>query len=101
MMYNNLIIEYKKSNVSESDLLSLLNINENIYYNWALFGNIPASALIMLSAVYNCSIDYLLETNINIEFIRNEHELVSTPFKITFYKDKQLTQSQNLYKHSF
>lgn len=60
MMYNNLIETYERNGIPLSEVLDYLEVNEDIYFNWAKRGNIPASVLVKLSEKLNCSVDCLL-----------------------------------------
>ena len=37
------------------------NITRKTVYNWMAHGSIPQSKLVMMSELFHCSIDYLLE----------------------------------------
>lgn len=60
MMYNNLIETREKKGIPLFEVLEYLKVNENTYNEWAISGNIPASALVKLSEVLDCSVDCLL-----------------------------------------
>ena len=43
------------------DLAKHLGVTRKTVYNWMAHGSIPQSKLVMMSELFHCSIDYLLE----------------------------------------
>lgn len=61
LKYPNIEAERVRAGLSQDDLIAKLGYKERkSYYNWLANGNIPTSALIAMSDIFNCSIDYLL-----------------------------------------
>lgn len=59
--YPNIEAERARRGFSQQELLEKLGYKERKTYNtWISNGNIPTSALIKMSDLFNCSIDYLL-----------------------------------------
>lgn len=57
--------ERARYKISQEDLAKKLEVERKTYYNWLVNGNIPANALIKLSDLFNCSVDYLLGRTLN------------------------------------
>lgn len=65
--YPNIEAERKRINISQEDLSNQLGIERKSYYNWLSKGNIPATILLKMSDIFDCSIDYLLGKKRNPE----------------------------------
>lgn len=63
MRYPNINAERVRLGLSYEDLASQLGVNRKTVYNWIRVGNIPQSALIKMSDLFNSPIDYLLSTS--------------------------------------
>ena len=59
-MYDNIEKERIKKNLSKTELAKKLNVDRKTYYNWERTNDIPASKLILMSKIFEVSIDYLL-----------------------------------------
>lgn len=60
-MYPNIEAERARKGLSQTELLELIGYKERKTYNtWMKKGNIPSSALLKMSELFDCSIDYLL-----------------------------------------
>ena len=62
MFYPNIAAERARRKMSTQDLADKLNVTRKTIYNWETSGRIPDVALEKMSEIFNCSIDYLLET---------------------------------------
>ena len=60
MKYPNIDAERARNGMSAETLASNLGVTRKTLYNWCTCGNIPKSALLKMSELFNCSIDYLL-----------------------------------------
>ena len=60
LKYPNIDAERARNGMSAELLASNLGVTRKTLYNWCTCGNIPQSALIKMSELFNCSIDYLL-----------------------------------------
>ena len=58
--YPNIEAERIRNNYSQEELANVLRIERKSYYNWLKTGKIPATVLILLADLYDCSIDYML-----------------------------------------
>lgn len=61
MKYPNIDAERARRGMSSESLALRLGVSRKTLYNWCNCGNIPQSALLKMSEIFNCSIDYLLE----------------------------------------
>lgn len=59
-MYNNINAERARRNMTIEEFAKEIGISVRTYYAWQEKGNIPASKLIVMAELFNCSIDYLL-----------------------------------------
>lgn len=59
-MYNNINAERARHNMTVEALAREIGISVRTYYSWQEKGDIPASKLIAMAKLFNCSIDYLL-----------------------------------------
>lgn len=59
-MYRNINAERARNGLSVAKLAEKLGIGVRTYYSWQKNGKIPASKLIQMSKLFNCSVDYLL-----------------------------------------
>lgn len=50
----------KKENLTQGELCERLGISKKTYYNYVYKDVIPSDVLIKLSAIFSCSVDYLL-----------------------------------------
>lgn len=62
MPYPNINAERSRKGMTVEALAQALGVTRKTVYNWMAHGNIPQSALEKMAALFNCSIDYLLET---------------------------------------
>ena len=60
MKYPNIDAERARNGMSNDNLAEKLGIARKTLFNWMNSGNIPASALIRMADLFNCSVDYLL-----------------------------------------
>ena len=59
-MYNNINAERARRNMTVEDLAKKIGISVRTFYTWQGSGNIPATKLIAMAELFDCSIDYLL-----------------------------------------
>lgn len=59
-MFPNIDAEQGRNKINDTKLAEMLNVNRKTVYKWKKDGNIPANALVKMSEIFNCSIDYLL-----------------------------------------
>lgn len=59
-MYNNINAERVRHNMTVEALAKEIGISVRTYYAWQEKGDIPASKLIAMAKLFNCSVDYLL-----------------------------------------
>lgn len=60
-LYPNIEAERVRHNLSQAELAEQLSISRKSYYNWLFNGKIPATVLLDLANLFDCSIDYLLD----------------------------------------
>lgn len=60
MKYPNIEAERARHGFSAEELARTLGVSRKTLYNWIASGSIPASALVKMSELFECSIDYLL-----------------------------------------
>lgn len=60
MKYPNIDAERARNGMSQETLAARLGVTRKTLYNWRNRGSIPQSALLKMSEIFNCSIDYLL-----------------------------------------
>lgn len=60
MKYPNIEAERARNGMSSENLAAALGVSRKTLYNWCATGNIPQSALLKMSKIFECSIDYLL-----------------------------------------
>lgn len=60
MKYPNIDAERARKGISCEALAAALGVTRKTLYNWCKNGNIPKSALLDMSKIFECSIDYLL-----------------------------------------
>ena len=66
-MFPNIDAEQGRSKINNTKLANMLNIDRKTLGKWKRDGMIPASALIKMAEIFNCSTDYLLgRTDIKI-----------------------------------
>ncbi len=63
-IYPNIAAERARRSMSLGDLAGSLGVSRKTLYNWEGSGNIPAAALIKMSELFSCSIDYLLSQDL-------------------------------------
>ena len=63
MKYPNIDAERARNGMSAQVLAANLGVTRKTLYNWCNCGNIPQSALLKMSKLFHCSIDYLLARN--------------------------------------
>ena len=61
MKYPNIEAERARHGMTAEALAAALGVSRKTLYNWCSSGKIPQSALMTMSQVFNCSIDYLLD----------------------------------------
>lgn len=61
-IYPNIEGERAKRNWTQETIAQKLNITTKTYRRWVTEGFIPSNKLMELSKIFNCSVDYLLET---------------------------------------
>lgn len=61
MPYPNINAERVRNGLTMEALANKLGVTRKTVYNWMAHGNIPQSKLEAMSAMFHCSIDYLLE----------------------------------------
>lgn len=61
MSYPNINAERSRAGMTVEDLAKHLGVTRKTVYNWMAHGGIPQSKLVMMSDLFHCSIDYLLE----------------------------------------
>lgn len=59
--FPNIEAERARNGMTAEALAAALGVSRKTLYNWCNSGKIPQSALIKMSQVFNCSIDYLLD----------------------------------------
>lgn len=62
MSYPNINAERSRKGMTTEELAKSLGVTRKTLYNWITHGNIPQSKLVLMSELFNCSIDYLLKT---------------------------------------
>lgn len=58
--YENIETERLKKRLSSNELAKQLGVSRGTLSAWQKNGNIPATKLIAMSQIFNCSVDYLL-----------------------------------------
>ena len=59
--YPNIEAERARSGLSQEEFIAKLGYKERrTYYSWLSNGNIPTDALVKMSDMFDCSVDYLL-----------------------------------------
>ena len=61
MPYPNINAERVRNGLTMEALANKLGVTRKTVYNWMAHGNIPQSKLEAMSAMFHCTIDYLLE----------------------------------------
>ena len=59
-MYVNIDVERARNKMSLEELSKAIGVERKTVYSWQQSGKIPATALMKMSKIFNCSIDYLL-----------------------------------------
>ena len=60
--YKNIEAERVRNGFTKAELSDALAVTEKTYYNWQKNGgDIPASKLLAMAKLFDCSIDYLLQ----------------------------------------
>lgn len=62
MFYPNIAMERAKRKMTKEDLAEKLGVTRKTIYNWEKKGDIPMQKLIKMADLFNCSTDYLLQT---------------------------------------
>lgn len=62
MLYPNITAERAKRKMSQDKLAKELGVTRKTIYNWENSGRIPQKKLIKMAEIFDCSIDYLLNT---------------------------------------
>ena len=60
MRYPNINAERARMGLSWEQLSEILGVTRKTIYNWTTRGDIPQNALIQMTNIFGCSIDYLL-----------------------------------------
>lgn len=60
MKYPNIEAERARKGFSNDSLAKALGVSRKTLFNWMDKGNIPVSALIKMSDIFGCTVDYLL-----------------------------------------
>ena len=63
MFYPNINAERVRNGLTLGELAAKLGVTRKTVYNWMSHGNIPQSKLEVMAELFNCSIDYLLQTS--------------------------------------
>ena len=63
MPYPNINAERVRNGLTLGELAAKLGVTRKTVYNWMSHGNIPQSKLEVMADLFNCSVDYLLQTN--------------------------------------
>ena len=58
--YPNIEAERIRSGLTQQELSERIGITRKCYYNWQLSGHIPASKILVMADLFDCSTDYLL-----------------------------------------
>ncbi len=61
MVYPNINAETARNGLNQATLAQCLGVNRRTVNNWMTRGSIPMAALIKMSQLFGCSIDYLLK----------------------------------------
>lgn len=64
MKYPNIAAERAKRGMTLEQLATSLGVTRKTVYNWEKNGKIPQGALEKMSALFGCSIDYLLSRSV-------------------------------------
>ncbi len=65
VLYANIEAERARKGLSQEDFTAKLGVTTKTYRNWQKgLSDIPASKLAIMAKLFNCSIDYLLETEV-------------------------------------
>ena len=59
-MYPNIAAERARIGMTKTELAKKLGVSEKTLYNWERKGGFPLSALITMSDMFCCSVDYLI-----------------------------------------
>ncbi len=59
-MYINIDVERVKLRMSLDELADKIEVERKSIYTWQRNGKIPATALIRMAELFDCSVDYLL-----------------------------------------
>lgn len=59
-MYMNIEAERARIGLSQDEFAEKLGVTRKTYYTWQSKEDMPASKLLEMSRLFNCSIDYLL-----------------------------------------
>ena len=62
MFFPNIAAERAKRQMSQDDLANKLGVTRKTLYNWEQKGKIPASEVLKMAELFDCSADYLLQT---------------------------------------
>lgn len=82
-MFNNIEAERARHRMTKLDLAQHLGVTERTVYNWIhQYSDMPCSAIIKLSQLWNCSIDYLLSTDEKKENQINEFSSLSNNYEL-------------------
>lgn len=60
MKYPNIEAERARHGLNADDLAQQLGVSRKTLYNWTENGKIPATALVRMADIFQCSVDYLL-----------------------------------------
>lgn len=62
MFYPNIAAERAKRKMSLDTFAEKLGVTRKTVYNWETAGKIPQQKVEIMANMFNCSVDYLLET---------------------------------------
>lgn len=62
MFFPNIAAERARRKMTVDMMAEKLGVTRKTIYNWETSGNIPQDALVKMSKIFNCSVDYLLVT---------------------------------------
>lgn len=62
---NNIEAERARLQLTKEEIAKKLGISTRTYHNYTHGKPIPSTVLIKMSEMFNCSVDYLLSTNIS------------------------------------
>ena len=67
MFHPNIAAERAKRKMSQEAMAAQLGVTRKTIYNWESTGVIPHKKLEQMAKLFNCSIDYLMETEETVD----------------------------------